>query len=324
MQAVWGPFDQWSYEDRAWYSLVMESIGVESEGKTVYKEPEKILNEQSAISIAQNEIAKAFQVDESVLNQYDYSVSYEVPEFAEEGSAQAYWHITFNAPAAIPKENRLFESIELFVHPETGELLESVDHILETWSALPHRPTTELYQKIDAFIAEGRALGANSFRYWPLELRAKWSQEIAPQVRTIVESGDLTQLLNSGTVDNVIIAQSTYTYGLPDQNSISQEKALHLAEEALSEMFNLPADFFSKYAKINVYYDITNESVHLWKFFFNPKELDARGLEGGYGNPIFDLCYKAEIDAYTGEVKLVDEFSFITPGQSLENDLKWY
>lgn len=322
MQAAWGPFDEWSHEDRAWYSQLMGSIGIESDGKTVYVHPEGRISEREAIKIARREVANGYGVNESVLDAYRVTVHFQVPEFAEAGDKQPYWFVMFQPPENM--EDRLFSAMELYVHPETGELYESVEEKLARCTSLPVRPTNELYQTIDAYNARAREMGYFAFREWPLALRAEYSQEITPKMQAILESGDTTKLLNAGKLDLEVIATSTYLYGLPSENVLSQEEAFALATAALEETYHLSPSLFEKYREINVYYDITDADTPLWKFFFNPKSLPVQELENGYDNPLYDLCYRAGIDAYTGEIKFAEEFAFQTLGQDLGYDMKWY
>ena len=325
MQAAWGPFDQWTHEEHAWYSQVMENVGVESDGKTFFVEPIGSVDEQKAVTIARSAIATSYDVDESALDDYSYVVSFQIPEFAEQGDDQPYWYVAYTAPETLPKKSRLFSDIELFINPDTGELLESVDEIRANYANAPRRPSNELYQAIDRYYARATEMGVHSFRKWSLELRAEYSREIAPKVKAILESGDLTELTNCGNPDNTVIAQSTYTYGVPQSDAISQDDAFAVAKTALTGQYNnLTPDIFDKYGEIDVYFDITEEATPLWKFFFNPKSLRVQDLENGYDNPLFNLCYKVEINSLTGEIVRMEEFSFQTLGHDLEYDLKWY
>ena len=327
MQAAWGSFDQWTYEEKAWYSQLMEDVGVDNDGKTVYAEPTGEVDEQKALAIARSAIAKGYGVEESVLDDYTYVISFEIPESAESGDTQPYWHVTYTTPGDLPQENGLFDSvgdIDLFIHPETGELLQSVEDIRAIRANLPKRPTNELYQAIDTYYVRAKEMGVYAFREWPLELRAEYSQEITPKVQAIVESGDLTDLMNCGSVDVTVIAQSTYIYGLPQEEAISQDEAFALAKGALEKTYGLSSDLFDKYGEVDVYYDTTDATAPLWKFFFNPKSLPENEIENGYDNPLFKQCYKVEINSLTSEIIHVDEFLFQTLGHELEYDLKWY
>ena len=318
MQAAWGPFDSWSDENRAWYSALMEDVGVEDNGKTVYVLPEGEITREQAVAIAKDAILTGMNLEESVLDNYNLTVNFQVPEFADE--QQPYWYVMYEAKENSP--DNPFSAIELFVHPETGELLESVDEILERWATLPKRPDNALYQAIDAYFERAETMGAYSFYEWPLQLRAAYSQDITPKVQAILASGDLSDLMNCGSPDLSVIAQSTYIYGLPDENALAQEEAYALARTALMDTYGLPSELFEKYRTVYVYYDVTSTPV--WKFFFNPTTLDAQQIENGYDNPVFNTCYKAEIDAYTGKARAIEQFDFQLGSRDLAYRLKWY
>ncbi len=324
MQAAWGPFDQWTHEERAWYSQLMESVGVESDGKTFFVEPTGSIDEQQAAMIAPREIAADYGVDERVLDDYSYVVSFQIPEFAEHGDDQPYWYVAYSAPADMPEEERLFTDIELFVHPDTGELLEAVDDLRANSANVPTRPRNELYQLIDAYHHRAEEMGFYSFRQWPLALRAAYSQEITPKVKAILESGDRSDLMNGGSLDIAVIVQSTYVYGVPQADAITQDEAFASAKLALEETYGLTADTVEQYQEIDVYYDVSNEDAPLWKFFLNPKSLPVEALKNGYDDPLFDLCYKVALNAQTGDVVHIEVFPFQTLGHALAYDLKWY
>lgn len=320
MQTAWGSFDTWSDENRAWYSMVMEDVGIEPSGKTVYVLPEGQITREQAVEIATKAIVEGAGIEESVLENYNLIVNFQVPEFADEGDEQSYWYVMYDAKENSP--DNPFSAIELFVHPQTGELLRSVEEILESWASLPKRPDNALYQAIDRYYQRAQEMGVYSFREWPLELKAEYSREIAPQVQAILESGDLTDLMNCGSPDISVIAQSSYIYGIPDENAMAQEDAYAAAKMALVEAYGLPSDLFEKYRQVYVYFDVTQTPK--WKFFFNSNEIDVRQLEKGYDDPILGICYKVEIDAYTGDVVCIEEFGFQVLGHDLDYDLKWY
>ena len=146
-----------------------------------------------------NAILTEMGIEESVLDNYNLTVNFQVPEFAEEDDQQPYWYVMYEAKENSP--DNPFSAIELFVHPQTGELLESVDQILEGWADLPRRPDNALYQAINTYFDRAKTMGAYSFYEWPLELRAEYSQDITPRVQAILVSGDLSDLMNCGNPD---------------------------------------------------------------------------------------------------------------------------
>lgn len=320
MQAAWGPFDTWSDEDRAWYSAVMEDAGVESDGKTVYVLPDGEISKEQAVEIATNAIVEGLGIDEAVLANYNLVVNFQVPEFAEAGDEQPYWYVMYDAKENSP--DNPFPTIELFVHPRTGALLESVEEIRENWANLPRRPDNALYQDIDAYYERARALGADIFEEWPLELRAAFSQDIAPRVRAIVQSGDLTNLMNCGSPDLSVILPSFHVYGVPDESAVAQEDAYAAATAALTDAFGVPAGLFPQYSKVFVYYDVTSAPV--WRFIFNCNMLDARQFEDGFDDPALSICYRVEIDARTGEPVHIERFGFRLAQDDPTYRMKWF
>lgn len=320
MQSVWGKFDTWSDEDKAWYSMVMTDVGVDNNGKTVYAMPDSKISKEKAVEIAKKAILNATNIDEDVLDNYNLIVNFQIPEFNEDDNKQAYWYVMYDAKVDSPENP--FYTIELFIHPQTGELLESVEDILESYNNLPKQPDNALYQDIYRYNAKAKDMGVYSFFEWPLELRAEYSQDITPKVQEILNSCDLTDLMNCGSPDLAVIAHSTYIYGIPDTNAISQKDAYEVSKKALMDIYGIPSDVFEKYRTVYVYYDVTHAPK--WKFFFNPMVLDAELLDGKYDNPLLSKCYKVEIDAYTSRVIQTDEFDFQALGHDLEYDLKWY
>ncbi len=317
MQAAWGPFGEWTKEEQAWYSQLMVDTGIQKEDHTLYVMPEGLVDEAQAISIARRAIAKGYGVEESKLDNYTVFTTFEVPEFSEPGDDQPYWHVDYRAPEDMPEDERLFHGFSLFIHPETGELYETVESMLARRFV---RPTTPIYLAMDAYSEKANY---KTFRNWSLELKAEYSREINPMVKSIMDSGDLTDLIYDGRVPNSIVAQSTFTYGLPGVKDISQKRAFELAIRALQKEYSMAPHIFGLYREICVYFDVTEPEKPLWKFLFNPKSLSWRDLEGGRDNPLLNLCYKVEIDAHTGEIVNLEEFEFQI-GNDLEYELKWY
>ncbi len=318
MCAVWGDFTGWTHEQKAWYSRVMEEIGIDQSDKTVYQEPTGGIGEARAIDIACAEIASGYGVPKDALDGYKVTVTYEIPEFVDDG--QAWWAVQFEAPADMPAEERLFIDLALHVHPATGALYQTVAEYLQILETLPTRPTNALYQKIDAYWAAQSA----HFRDWPLDVRARYSDEITPLVRAIVESGDLTALMNCGSPDLAVIAQSSYLYGMPGADDVPQAQAYDAAKAALIKAFGLDARVFDLYGGHSVYFDVTDPEKPLWRFLFNGKSLPADELPGGWDDPLLDTCYRAEIDAKTSAPVSAESFAFRLENRDLDYLKQWY
>ena len=303
MQAAWGPFEQWTKEEQAWYSQLMTDMGLQGEGHTLYVLPEGPIDDRKAITIARREIARGYGVSESELDTYTVTTSFQVPEDSvATGSKQAYWSVDFLAPDSMPVEKRLFSDFWVYVHPETGELREPVESLMESKRAYEEQASKisrdPLMIKMKEFSeAHGAYLQGIS-----LEAKAMFSQTLAFEV--LQKYG-----MEPDFFSPMDIAFSSFTYGLPDDKALSLNDALELARKALLDPLGRKEEELRFYLhKPDVFYDITNPMRPLWKFFFHmpsPYSSDeAFGAEvlAYYGENVRMPNYKVELDARTGEI----------------------
>lgn len=320
MQVPMGSVDKWTYEEKAWYSKLMRDVGLEGDGITQFVEPSGKISEEEAIRIARREVAAGYKVDESKLDSYQVSVDFEIPEAAEPNDRQAYWHVKFTAPDDMPENERLFILFPVYIHPDNGTLLWSVQDML-SMKDYHTRPSNDVYNTLSSLEAE--ANGA-IFSDWPLGLKARFSEEVAPKVQKVIDSKDLSSITLYDALDVDLIAQSSYVYGLPSDASVSQEKAKEMAALALRNEFNLQDNLLSLYSKIPVYYDVTNPAKPLWRFIFSWGVLDRDKLESSVKDAMSGFCFRVEIDAMKGNIVNTERFEFTHQMDNLEYRLKWY
>ena len=303
MIAAWGPFEQWTKDEQAWYSQLMVDMGLQGADHTLYVMPEGPVDEEKAVAIARREIAKGYGVLESVLDAYTVTTSFQVPEDSvATGDKQAYWSVDYWAPESMPAKTRLFENFWVYIHPETGELRESVESLLESKRAYEEdankRRNDPLMIKMREF---GEAHGANLQRS-SLEAKALWSETLAKEI-------SIRYAQEPDYFSPRDVAFSSFTYGLPDEKALTQDQALELAQKALVDPLGRKEEelrFFLH--KPDVFYDITNADKPLWKFFFHmPSQYDSDEAFGAevlayYGENVRMPNYKVELDARTGEI----------------------
>ncbi len=295
MQAAWGPFEQWTHEDQAWYSQLMADMGIQGQGRTMHVLPEGSVDEEKAISIARREIAKGYGVGEKALDGYAVITSFQVPEFATD--QQAWWYVELRATDAMLSKDRLFSSFWVFIHPDTGVLYESVESLLENKRAYEADAEYKLSDPMTLKMREfGQTHGARN-QGVSLEAKALWTQTFSQEVLArYVKEPDFYNIMD--------VAFSSFAYGLPDVKAIPEEKALELAQIALVTPLGHKEEevpFFSR--KPDVFYDITNPGKPLWKFFFHmPILVNDNEAMAYYGENVRLTNYKVELDACTGEV----------------------
>ena len=176
-----------------------------------------------------------------------------------------------------------------------------------------------LFQAIDA-MAESVQRDIASFGAWPLSLKAEYARDIAPRVRAIVDSGDLTPLDNGAGPNLYVIAAAAYDYGLPGEGDLAQEDALERARETVRERFGLSQEALSRYTDVLVYFDATDPDAPLWRFVFQP-EMDARDA---LGQTQYDLRYRVEIASPAGDVASAEAFKRQVPVYDLSYLMNLY
>ncbi len=314
MSAAWGPFEEWSQEQKAWYSQVLADTGAQMDGKTYYVEAEVAISDQEAVAIAKKAIARGFAMDESLLDKYRvYEVSLQIPEFTAQGNTKAYWYVamdTLNTELE-NQEGLPFHMIDVFVDPDTGELLESIEEkvaAIEAAQNEDNHPLTIAIREFEASINEPKA-----FHTWTLEHKARWSEEIAPLIKEYVEAnGDSTPLVQGDEMK----LSFAYTYGLPDEKAISQEKAMDIAQDALVASYGLSDEEVSllmdnglSFDEPAMFYDVTDSEHPLWKLIFTMPSIYcsddavAERVQALYGQEQnYNRYYMVEINAYTESV----------------------
>lgn len=314
MNMVWGPFSQWSNEQQAWYSQVMSDVGAETDGKTYYVTQAGSISEEEALAIAKKEIARGFGLEESLMEKLRVvEVSFQVPEFAEKSDRKAYWYVCLDTwqTDLEGQDNLPFAAIDVFVDPETGELLEAIEDKVGLYSKQQARRSHPLVVAINAF--EKAVNEPMTFLTWKMENKARWSSEIVPQMKVYLpeQRDELEDLLGY-----VVTASAYHTYGLPDEKAITQEKALAISREVLQATYSLCEEELSllfdnglSFDAPAVFYDVSDPERPLWKFVLTMPSVYcsddqiAQRVKALYGSDTeYDQVYKVELNAYTGEV----------------------
>lgn len=309
MNALWGPFEQWTQEQQAWYSQVLADVGAPMEGKTRYTQPDGGMSAEEAAAIARREIARGFGMADGQIDLYRaYEVSFQIPEFAEAGSEKAYWYVALEAEGTEEPEG-LPAHVDVFVDPDTGLLLEPIEEKAAAWKEAAALGGSEAAQTVRAFLAE--CAEEKAFPHWSLENKARWSREVAPVLRAaLAENPEQTESVLS--LDQ--LASLDFQYALPGEDALPQAQALAIARETVRETYALSAEEMALLFDTGdpyytcAFYDATDEARPLWKFLLlmpGPYASDeaiasrvkALGDEDGHGG-----LYKVEIDARTGEV----------------------
>ena len=311
--AIMGASDTWTPEQRVWWQQVTEQFhGNQGALDTLIVPSKDVISEAEAVAIAKAAVLAAYELPADGLDSArpvaDMYVTEQRPDYRR-------WDIQFKLFR--DGSDSYVDRVYSVIVDETGEVIgdpdvgmPSLEESAARYKGLPREGAAAIY---DVYMNYIKRTGSGSV-LWPLELKAEFSQVVAPQVREIVKSGDLAPLDSGMGTDLDLIALSSYTYGLPEKDDITQEAALSIAKRSIMEHFQLDSEVVELYDECYFYFDITNLDVSLWKIVLLPSiasvgnfpEIFPDGFVSGQGN----LRYKVEINSRTSEVTKVEEFEY--------------
>lgn len=155
---------------------------------------------------------------------------------------------------------------------------------------------TELF----AQYAQEHIAGDFNFTFWPLEDKQAVTDMLRP---VILENMAETP----GYADQTRIYWATHFYGLPDERSISQEKAIEIAKSQLTTTFGLNDDQAALLGKVGLFYEVTDPENPLWKVTLRLN--NGAGADATAVGLKISCNYRVVIHAYTGEVIETHYFS---------------
>lgn len=310
MEKIWGDFRLWNLEQKAWYTQTMLEAGLMGDDHERYVLPDDgHLTAENAVLRAKKAIAFFLDAPPQVIDTYSIATSFAIyaqkvmnPAYQEgepvplysyttEGS-EPVWHIEFFHD----KEGALsLPVLPIRVDPIDGSVCYDT-LILQIFAhQYGDRPS---YDSLGGRVVEAhKVLSPNGnndlFMRWPLEAKAAWSEEMSAMVRKVY-------VYSPYSVDYYTRAVSTSTYGLPGEQTISEEDALKRAMNALEEAYNITGDGLLQACSLYVYYDISDAQTPRWRFCFDQTtemHLDQR------------MNYRVEINAHDGTVIMIDSYN---------------
>ena len=308
--AVMGAEDFWTPEERVWWQqLTRRFDGDDGADDTFIVPDDSVISEAQAVTAAREAILSARGLEEGALDAAlpvaDLYVTQQQPD-------RPRWNVQFKffREGSDSYVERVYSAV---VDARSGEVLSDTGATQPDEATIASaRPDTPLLEAIDA-MAESVQRDIASFPAWPLALKAEYARDIAPRVRAIVDSGDLTPLDNGAGPNLYVIAAAAYDYGLPGEGDLAQEDALERAREAVRERFDLSPETLSLYTDVFIYFDATDPDAPLWRFVLQPE----MGARDALGQAQYDLRYRVEIASRTGEVASAEAFERQIPAYEL-------
>ena len=315
--AVMGAEDTWTPEERAWWQQVTRQFDGDDGADDTFLVPDDgVITEAEAVAAARKAILSAQGLEDGALDAAQPVADLYV---TEQQPDRPRWNVQFKffREGSDSYVERVYSAV---VDARSGEVLSDTGATQPDEAAIASaRPDTPLLEAIDA-MGESVQRDIASFGAWPLSLKAEYARDIAPRVRAIVDSGDLTPLDNGAGPNLYVIAAAAYDYGLPGEGDLAQEDALERARETVRERFGLSQEALSRYTDVLVYFDATDPDAPLWRFVFQP-EMDARDA---LGQTQYDLRYRVEIASPAGDVASAEAFKRQIPVYDLSYLMNLY
>ena len=315
--AVMGAEDTWTPQERVWWQQLTRRFDGDDGADDTFLVPDgSVISEAQAVAAAREAVLSAKELEEGAL---DAALPVADLYVTEQQPDRPRWNVQFKLfrEGSDSYVERVYSAV---VDARSGEVLSDTGATQPDEAAIASaRPDTPLFQAIDA-MAESVQRDIASFPAWPLALKAEYARDIAPRVRAIVDSGDLTPLDNGAGPNLYVIAAAAYDYGLPGEGDLAQEDALERARETVRERFGLSQEALSRYTDVLVYFDATDPDAPLWRFVLQPE----MGARDALGQAQYDLRYRVEIASRTGEVASAEAFERQIPVYDLSYLMNLY
>lgn len=288
-----GPISTWTLEQKAWYSDMLIEIGLltQNNDDSICALPEKNdMQPDEAVALAKKAIIEAYGLEENALESYQLDISFET-HASDWERKQLHYSIYFVEgdrwyySCFITRDGRIMDSsMDEFCLSPAEQAQARIQFANEN-----DQEAIDLFQQ---YAHEHIHNGEFNFTFWSLEDKKAVTDMLRPVIlENIAENPDYA--------DYTRIFWATHFYGLPDEKSISQEKAIELAKGQLTAAFGVSQEAAALYDRIGLFYEVTDPEHPLWKITFKIGETRDQAREIG-----LDLftSYRIVIDAYAGNV----------------------
>ena len=315
--AILGPSNTWTPEQRVWWQKITNMYRETDDLDTLILPGGDEISEAEAVAIGKAAVLNAHKLPENALDNArivsNLYVTDQRPNYKR-------WDIQFQLFQE--GADNWLERVYAVIVDEDGNVIAdpdvnmpSVEELAATYQELQALKEETKSPIIQIYLRYREEQNHDTFRSWPIQVKAAYSREVRPLVQDALENGDLVAFDASegNSIENkTIIASTTYAYGLPEAGDAQEETALEIATQRITEEFDRNA---SELRFVNTYYDITDPDSPLWKFIFYTdysEELQA------------SILYRVELNARTGAIEKTEAFERVSPLKNLDSALKLY
>ena len=302
--------DTFTSEERVWQQESDQSKPHNETIDTFVNPVSDDLSEEEAIAIAKQAILKAYELSEDALSYTrivaDMYVTRERPDYHR-------WLIQFQ----VLKEGTNDYVVQNYscIVDCAGNVIADPDINEKSIFEYAQKERLPVVATYNTFVME--QAGGRIFQYWPIDLKATFSDLVLPEVNAITESGNLELLVNGGDIDYDLIAIAMHRYGVPQKTDISIDRAYQIAVSALIENYNIDSSIIELYDAWYYSYDITDVSNPKWCIVFWPSSSSAALFPNGFSSGQGHIRYRVEIDAVSGTIVNMHCFDYHPTDKSL-------
>ena len=317
--AIMGHEDTWTPEQRVWWNEITNLYADTGTNDTLIAPMKGDLSEDEAIAIGYEALQEVYGfTDEEMQRLHPVANLY----VTEQQPDYKRWDIQFKRYRE--GSSTYVEKVYSVIVDENGEVIGDPD------VGIPHiREARELAMQVEARQQEqlasrpasvklydeySKKYGNSIFGAWPVEAKAEWSQEAKSIVQRDIDLGWIVPYDSeeASIANNRVIYSVVYTYGVPAEDALTEDKALQIAYDTVKREYGFDADDFRW---IYPFYDVTDPENSLWRFMFYPTSKEAE--------PSIPFA-RVEMDAKTGEVLMHETFERYEDHWDYENYIKWY
>lgn len=288
-----GPISVWTMEEKVWYTEMRIEIGLltRENDDFICAMPEKTdVQPEEAIAIARTAILSAYQLNQDALEHHLVDIAFET-HASDWERENLHYNINFWGEGlgyyscSVTRDGRIMDS-------SMGEFYRSPAEQVQDDIRFANENDREAIAVFSEYHLERLPEGYSEFAFWPLENK----QEITDLLRPVILEN---MAENPDYADYTRIFWATHIYGMPDEKSISPEKAVELAQMQLTETLGLTDAQAELVDRAGLFYEITDPEHPLWKITMRIGDRweDAMAL----GMKMFQR-FRVVLDAYSGEI----------------------
>ncbi len=289
-----GWIDDWTHEQRAWYTQVLIDNGMMSGDDDIFRMPGKdAVTPEQAIAAAKAEIIRVWELTEGDLKDYQakwdylthssdkeekllhYDIRF-VPDARDNGEFTYYCSVAKDGHILTQDENRLTES-----PAEQKASREKAAHSLDP-------EADDLLEKYET----DHGMDRRGLRYWPLEHQKAMTDLIRPVILEHMQADPLY-------ANELYLYYATHFYGVPDEKAISLEQAVEMSKRALIDQLDVSEDWMARAVCERRVYDVTDEAAPAWKITISGSEELMDEMIETYGKT---FAWFVRLNACTGEI----------------------